>query len=146
VKMSVQDVGIKIGGKVKANTDSGVFQNACPMRMSYVLNYSGVPIPMKSSYATVSGADKKAYMYRVNDMMDFLKATFGKPDLAVNNPRIQDFAGKRGILLIQGDGWGNARGHVTLFNGAICSDICHLSGDPENGTFTPKTASLWELP
>jgi hypothetical protein len=78
--------------------------------------------------------------------MDFLKAAFGKPDVAVSNQRIQDFAGKRDILLIQGDGWGSARGHGALFNGVICSHIRHLTGDLEHGVFTPETASLWVLP
>ena len=54
----------------------GIFQNACPIRMSYVLNYAGVPIP-SSGYAVVSGADKKWYMFRVNEMMTFLEQTFG---------------------------------------------------------------------
>ena len=123
VKISVKEVGNKIGGKVKANTDSGVFQNACPMRMSYVLNYSGFPIPARQNYAVVSGDDKKSYMYRVNDMMDFLKRSFGAPDITVKSPRLANFAGKQGILLIQGHGWQNARGHVTLWNGSICSDF-----------------------
>jgi hypothetical protein len=72
VNVPVADVGKKIGGKVEQNIKSGVFQNACPIRMSYVLNYTGVPIP-RSSYAVVSGADGKWYMYRVNDMMSFLE-------------------------------------------------------------------------
>ncbi len=145
VKISVKEVGNKIGGKVKTNTESGVFQNACPIRMSYVLNYSGVPIPARSRYAVVTGDDHKAYMYRVNDMMDFLRATFGTPDLEVKSPRLSSFAGKQGILLIKGHGWQNARGHVTLWNGTFCSDTCHLTGDPENGSFTPDVAALWVL-
>ncbi len=36
-------------------------------------------------------------------------------------------------------------GHVTLWNGAACSDSCHLLQNPDNGTFIPDTASLWEL-
>jgi len=56
VNVPVADVGKKIGGKVEQNIASGVFQNACPIRMSYVLNYTGVPIP-RTGYAVVSGAD-----------------------------------------------------------------------------------------
>lgn len=36
INIPVKDVGKKIGGHVQMNTDSGVFQNACPIRMSYV--------------------------------------------------------------------------------------------------------------
>ncbi|WP_312829679.1 T6SS effector amidase Tae4 family protein, partial [Pantoea anthophila] len=72
VNVSVEKVGEKLGGNVEANIASGIFQNACPIRMSYVLNYTGVPVPANSRYATVTGKDKKRYMFRVNDMMDFL--------------------------------------------------------------------------
>ena len=54
VNLPVASVGKKIGGKVGSNVASGIFQNACPIRMSYVLNYCGVRIP-KSGYAVVSG-------------------------------------------------------------------------------------------
>lgn len=42
VNVPVKAVGKKIGGKVEANIESGVFKNACPIRMSYVLNRTGV--------------------------------------------------------------------------------------------------------
>ncbi|CAG0943524.1 hypothetical protein BROC_02324 [Candidatus Brocadiaceae bacterium] len=145
VNTTVQAVGEKIGGKIKANTDSGIFKNACPIRMSYVLNYSGVPIPTRERYAVASGGDGKWYMFRVNDMMDFLKNKFGPPDITAKSPSMSSFYGKKGILLTQGHGWTNARGHVTLWNGTSCSDTCHLTGDPENGSFVPESASLWIL-
>lgn len=146
VRVSVKEVGHKIGGKVMANTESGKFKNACPIRMSYVLNNTKVLIPRDRKYAVVSGADGKWYMYRVNDMLDFMTEHFGPPDITAQYPKLSDFYGKKGILVISGDGWSTARGHVTLFDGAICSDSCHLTGDPDNGTFIPKTASLWILP
>lgn len=34
INVPVKEVGKKIGGKVQVNIDSGVFQNACPIRMS----------------------------------------------------------------------------------------------------------------
>ncbi len=145
VNMSVERVGDFLGGKVQANVQSGVFENACPIRMSYVLNYTGVPIPANSRYATVTGKDKRRYMYRVNDMMDFLLSIFGQPDLTVASPVPNRFVDKQGIIVFQGNGWSNARGHVTLWNGNVCSDACHFMGGPENGSFVPTTASLWVL-
>jgi hypothetical protein len=145
IKVSVKDVGNIIGGKVGANTAAGIFTNACPIRMSYVLNYSGFPIPANQKYAIVSGKDGRQYMYHVNDMMTYLNRAFGAPDITVKSPHLTDFNGKQGILLIQGHGWKDARGHVTLWNGAICSDTCHLTDDPANGSFVPDTASLWIL-
>jgi hypothetical protein len=145
IRVSVKDVGNIIGGKVQVNTESGTFKNACPIRMSYVLNYSGFPVPAHQKYAVVSGKDGRQYMYHVNDMMDYLSSTFGAPDITVKSPHLSNFSGKKGILLIQGHGWRDAKGHVTLWNGATCSDTCHLTGDPENGNFIPDRASLWIL-
>lgn len=144
VNLRVAEVGTKIGGKVGVNVASGVFANACPIRMSYVLNYSGVPVPA-AGYHVVSGADRKWYMYRVPEMMLFLQRTFGAADATHAAPTPQDFSGQRGILAVRGKGWADAVGHVTLWNGGMCSDTCHLLADPDNGTFTPDTASLWLL-
>jgi hypothetical protein len=144
VNVSVSDVGKKIGGKVEQNINAGIFQNACPIRMSYVLNYTGVPIPA-SGYAVVSGADKKWYLFRVNEMMTFLERTFGSPDQKAKSPYPAHFVGLKGLLVVKGNGWTNARGHVTLWSGSRCSDSCHLSMDPDNGTFVPEVASLWKL-
>jgi hypothetical protein len=93
----------------------------------------------------VSGADNLQYLYRVNDMMNYLEETFGKADKIVKSPKTSDFAGLQGIIVIKGSGWANARGHVTLWDGAVCSDTCHLMSDPENQGFIPDTASLWVL-
>lgn len=61
VNISVEQVGKLLGGKVQHNIDASIFKNACPIRMSYVLNYCGIPIPSNSKYATVTGNDKKRY-------------------------------------------------------------------------------------
>lgn len=145
IRVDVSDVGNKIGGKVQDNISSGIFQNACPIRMSYVLNYTGISIPLRDKYKVVSGGDKKYYIYRVNDMVDFLKSRFGKPDIIVQNPQPDSFYGKQGIIVFEGVGWSNAVGHVTLWNGNVCSDDCHFIGSPDNGTFVPSKASLWIL-
>lgn len=146
VRVPVAEVGKKIGGKVQANVDSGVFQNACPIRMSYVLNHSGTVVPGGGRYASVSGADGRHYIYRVNDMIRFLERTFGKPDKTVKSPKPADFAGMQGLLVIKGHGWANAQGHVTLWNGTVCSDVCHMMEDPDNGPFAPEAGLLWKLP
>lgn len=146
VNFPVADVGRIIGGNVGQNISGGYFENACPIRMSYVLNATGFPISRSSPYATVSGSDKKFYIYRVNDMIEHLTQIMGKPDLVINNPTPGDFTGKKGIIVVKGHGWSNARGHVTLWNGSICSDQCHLLNDPDNGTFVPEVGILWILP
>lgn len=148
VRLPVYNVGQKIGGAVQKNTEmtAGGFENACPIRMSYVLNYTGFPIPKSSQYAMVSGGDHRQYIYRINDMMNYLERTLGKPDKTVSTPKTSDFEGMKGIIVVKGHGWSNARGHVTLWDGKSCSDTCHLMSDPDNGSFTPDTASIWLLP
>jgi len=145
VRVPVAMVGKKLGGNVQKNVDAKIFQNACPIRMCYVLNKTGYPIVKGMGYEVVSGADKRLYLFRVNDMMDYLSRTLGKPDKTTKNPRPDDFAGLKGIIVVKGNGWSNARGHVTLWDGAQCSDACHLLHDPDNGPFVPETASLWVL-
>ncbi|AKJ31963.1 cytoplasmic protein [Caldimonas brevitalea] len=147
VRVSVAEVGKKIGGNVQKNIElpEGGFQNACPIRMSYVLNVTGFPIPKSSQYAMVSGGDRHQYIYRVGDMMSYLEHAFGKPDKTVKSPTQADFAGMKGIIVVKGHGWGNARGHVTLWDGTKCSDSCHLMHDPDNGPFVPDVASIWVL-
>lgn len=150
VKLPPAQVGKKIGGKVQENFElpegKGRFENACPIRMSYVLNMTGFQIHKSSRYSSVSGADRRQYLYKVPDMMAYLEQVFGKPDKTVMSPRPSDFSGMKGIIVVKGHGWNNAVGHVTLWDGSACSDSCHLSADPDNGTFVPDTASIWVLP
>ena len=146
IDLPVVDVGRKIGGYVQLNITSTDFRNACPIRMSYVLNYCGIRIPAPGQYHAVSGKDHRWYMYRVMEMKDFLLRRFGPAELRLARPLSQGFVGRRGILLFEGDGWNDARGHVTLWSGRACADACHFSGQAGNGLFVPTQASLWVLP
>ncbi|MGC4096852.1 MAG: T6SS effector amidase Tae4 family protein [Nitrospira sp.] len=71
--------------------------------------------------------------------------TLAQPEKTVRSPKEAGFAGMKGIVVVKGIGWGDARGHVTLWDGVRCSDVCHLMHDPENGRFIPQTASIWIL-
>ncbi len=144
VNLTVDEVLNLIGGHILLNKN--VYKNACPIRMSYVLNKLGIPVPIGHGYHSSSGADGKNYIVRVSDMNFFLRKLFGEPDKTVKNPATSSFAGLQGILLVQGHGWGNASGHVTLWNKTGCSDTCHLLYDPANGFFVPQVAYLWKLP
>lgn len=83
VNFPVADVGRIIGGNVGQNISGGYFENACPIRMSYVLNATGFSISRSSPYATVSGSDKKFYIYRVNDMIEHLTQIMGSQILSL---------------------------------------------------------------
>lgn len=58
INVSVAEVGKIIREKVQANIDAGTFTNACAIRMSYTLNYSGIHIIRNTTWRTLSGADK----------------------------------------------------------------------------------------
>lgn len=77
--------------------------------------------------------------------MEYLERFLGAPDKTVLNPKTSDFSGMRGIIAVKGNGWQNASGHITLWDGKKCADNCHLMYDPSNGTFTPEIASIWLL-
>lgn len=111
--LSVKEVGDKIGGKVKLNIDNGTFKNACAIRMSYAFNYSGKEIK-KSDGNVSSGADKKWYLYRVNDFINFLDANYSNKEETTN---ISTFQGKKGVIVFKDCGWSDATGHVDLYDG-----------------------------
>lgn len=141
---TVRNVGNKIGGKVAQNIQIGIddpdpragFKNACAIRMSFSLNYAGTPIT-RGPWGTVSGKDGKQYIYRVSDLLRFLKQRFGAPDKTVKNPKPSDLASDKGILVFSVSGWIDASGHATLWNGATCSDHCYFQNASE--------ASIWLL-
>lgn len=138
---SVSGVGTKIGGKVNYNINSltpaqGAFQNAYAIRMSYVLNNTGVKIPYMSG-KTVSGGKGNWYLYKVRDLIDFLYSTFGKPDITINTPTAIKFKAHKGILVFDVDQWTDATGHATIWSGLHCSDKCYF---PQS-----KKAYLWSL-
>lgn len=80
--------------------------------MSYALNNSGVNVP-RGVWKTVSGGDRRQYIYRVADLITFLNHAFGKPDKTVKNPKASDFAGMKGVLVFAVQ-WSDATGHATL--------------------------------
>lgn len=137
----VATVGTTIGGKVGQNIELGIkdpntgFTNACAIRMSYSLNYSGIPIT-RGPWSTVSGGDNKWYIYRVRDLLLYLKQNFGAPDKTVKAPKPNDFAGLRGILVFDVN-WSDASGHATLWDGMSCSDHCYFP--------VANKASIWLL-
>ena len=138
-----------IGGYVAININAPPpknWKNACAIRMSYILNYSGVIIPSNIK-KTVSGADKMNYFFRVPDVLDFLKRRWGNPDEIISYPPSGGgvaLAGKKGVILFEVSGWSNAQGHATLFDGHTCYDHCYFN-EPEVNYHTDQ-ANFWSLP
>ncbi|CAO95667.1 type VI secretion system amidase effector protein Tae4 [Erwinia tasmaniensis] len=131
INIDVSSVGKKIGGNVGANITLGEqdpaqgFTNACAIRMSYTLNYSGAKVE-RGVWKTVSGDDKNWYIYRVKDLLTYMHKKYGKPDKIVKNPKPGDFQNLKGILVFAVNGWSDASGHATLWNGSVCSDHCYF--------------------
>lgn len=133
--------GTKIGGKVdysinKVPEGQGRFENACAIRLSYVLNQTGFKIPYIAGQ-TVSGANGSWYIYKVRTMIAYLHKVFGPPEHTFTNPSAYALAKHKGILVVGVDGWSDASGHATIWNGVSCSDSCYFAQS--------KKAYLWML-
>lgn len=107
------------------------WENTCCIRMSKALNYSGVKLSNAPSRGgTINGKDGYKYWIRVRDLMAFLKQRFGAADVESEPGQnaIDKFIHKKGIIMFDVTGWGNATGHFTLWDGS------HLiyPGDPEH--------------
>lgn len=117
-----------VGGAVAKNIHNPdprqKWKNTCAVRMSYILNQSGVLIPLTPD-KTVTGADKRNYFYRVKDLISFLGSSWGKPEI-VKYPSPSSVSGKRGVILFEVSGWSDAGGHAALFDGHSCYDHCYF--------------------
>lgn len=153
---SLRRVGDKIGGHVKINIDLGIqeildhpdsfptdpegFTNACAIRLSYVLNKSGVHIPKAATWTSVTGSDHQNYIYTVGGIRSFLRRTFGEPDIKKGSgARSHDFAARRGIIVFDLH-FSDATGHATLWNGTGAAD--HDYFRPKQGLIL-SAGKLW---
>ena len=141
INKSVSEVGKLIGGKVDHNINTltpaqGRFENACAIRMSYVLNKTGNKIPYISGQ-TVSGKNGNWYIYKVKTLIQYINKIYGKPDQIINNPTSDKIAKFKGIIVFEVDQWVDASGHATIWDGINCSDKCYFTQS--------KRAYLWTL-
>lgn len=123
------------------------YANACALRLSRSFNYGGLTITSKATGYKVKGADDKNYLLRVKDMMAFVQANFGEPDVRVvpnGEDKSSDFSGKKGILIFKVSGWGDASGHVTLWDGSDCGDHCYFTHPTQPNAKTTEIF-FWEL-
>jgi hypothetical protein len=134
-----------IGGDVAANINDKKhpWQNTCAVRMSYILNQSGLFIPAIPG-ETKKGADHRNYFYKVKNVIAFLKLRWGAPEVVAYPPSDGgSLAGKKGIILFEIHGWSDANGHATLFNGITCYDHCYFN-EP-GATYRTSQANFWAL-
>jgi hypothetical protein len=142
------DVYKVVGGEAYAlyQENPQGYANACALRLSRAFNYSCMPIARSTAGYKVKGADDKQYLLRVRDMIGFVKSNFGEPEKSVapaGKDVASDFNGLKGILIFSVTGWGDATGHVTLWNGADCGDSCYFVHDQPRVSTT--LIQFWEL-
>jgi Type VI secretion system (T6SS), amidase effector protein 4 len=113
------------------------YQNTCAARMSYALNRSGMKLPAAPDGGNMKGDDGLNYWLRVKQLSTRLKNQFDKPDKELKHTRIERTSQKdlikermektdkflseikvlKGIVVFEVDGWKDASGHFTLWDG-----------------------------
>ncbi len=156
VQMDAGSVFNLIGGDLllARNTNLSNFRNACAIRGSRGLLYSGVSIPILKygnppKQATMKGSDNKNYILSALNFNKFMIDKFGDtPDKLIgsdaNDPvKVANFLkGKNGIYVIVNAQPGNAgyTGHVdAIINGRCISDAY---ANPNGGV---SSIRVWQL-
>lgn len=148
VGMAAGDVYKLVGGNAYAlyKENPADYANACALRLSRALNYGGLTITSTATGYKVNGDDEKLYLLRVKDMISFVKANFGAPDMEIDTEGLDQswaFREKKGVLIFNVSGWDRATGHVTLWNGSDCGDSCYFFHH-QPGVVTTSIL-FWEL-
>ena len=113
--LSTKELGNKIGGKVKVNTDGGFFTNTCCIRMSYAFNYAGYEFKQNEYGTTSSWGDGKYYIFRVKDFKSFLDDKYSSKKYIYQDKSKLD--SKKGVIVFEDCNFSTATGHVDLYNG-----------------------------
>lgn len=93
--MFVPDVCNLIGGQVKIKFDQHNIANACALRVSRALNYSGVTIPYIANQ-TLQGADGKNYFIYAANLYNWLVKTLGPHE--IHKTRAEGYPNGSGFL------------------------------------------------
>lgn len=143
-----------IGGKVAFNlwknpkTGKRIYENACAIRMSRILQKNGYRIPKAGFGKTSSGADGLWYLVLVADMIKYIETIWKNiPSIKLHNLRDdREIRGKTGLLIFTVD-FGDASGHVTLWNKTTCYDKCYFQNnlDRNHPGNTVSEIRFWEL-
>lgn len=134
-------------------TNNPSFENSCALRLSYAFNQGVFTIPSKTNIfpnpndvKRWRGGDGKAYIFRVDDMIRWVKKEFKAPEIEIDTQGkdvSSQLMGKQGIIIFTVKGWNNATGHVTLWDGSNCGDHCYFT---HGNSFALTTkVQLWEL-
>lgn len=131
------------------------YRNACAIRISMALNGAEHRIPSGTQpegkmYRLSGTGGKYAYFLKKDDVAKFIKSRWKAPEIVVTGSgedKKKAILGKRGLIIFDVQGWDNARGHVTLWNGEKCIDTCYFDAASIPGSINAKTIKyeFWEL-
>lgn len=153
-EMSTPDVYELVGGSLWISHQNDVnnnYQNACAIRGSRGLLYSGIDIPVLhyDTQRTQKGGDQKNYILDAVSFDKFMRDKFGAPTYELTPPdcndleKVTDFLeGKNGIYVIVNSSHGQAgySGHVDAIIDGKC--ISNAYATPNGGV---KSIAIWEL-
>jgi hypothetical protein len=115
-----------VGGNLESsylefkNRPNNPYANTCSLRISRALNYNGLIVAKSGKYYTEKGEDNRNYIVRLKDINIFLRGLFGTPDITrkgTDRDKIQAFKGQQGIITFEINGWTDASGHATMWDG-----------------------------
>ncbi|MBX2953339.1 MAG: hypothetical protein KF870_12600 [Leadbetterella sp.] len=148
-QMPSSEVYSLVGGALYNNhlANPIAYSNACAVRVSRGLNYSGVTIP-EISGQTEKGADNKNYFLSAKSLNAWMRKTFGTPTGSnhltgsqggtngVNFPNL--LQGKKGIYIMianyPGTNYFGATGHADILESGTCPDNrCYFN--PKGGVY-----------
>lgn len=158
--MSSPDVYKLAGGSLynsHLNDTIGAYQNACAIRGSRALLYSGITIPILKKgnlQLTQKGGDNKNYILAATSFLKFMKDTFGETSYRLEGAdandaqKVADFLkGKNGIYVIENadprpssQGGAGYSGHVDAIVDGICISGAYTK--PKGGV---KSIRVWVL-
>ena len=150
---------IHIGGMLGRTIDLpgfGPTGNTCAVRMSRALNYGAFPISPRIVAAlglhTLTGADRKLYLFRVREMRTYLQRALGVSPVSVHKDFDGAFSGQQGIVAFTVEGWSNTTGHIALWDGKSFKEPAYddyrtLRDNPETRIREPETVAmnLWAM-
>ncbi|HDY98286.1 MAG TPA: hypothetical protein ENH72_07320 [Pseudomonas sabulinigri] len=94
-------------------------------------------------------ADGLPYILRVNDVIAFVRHNWGEPDQTFAPSEHSQLNGLKGLIVIDVQGWNDASGHVTLWNGTATGDGSDYQNPRshafDNPAVLPKHILYWEL-
>lgn len=154
--MGYQAVYDLVGGNVaelrRSNPDD--YTNACALRMSRAFNYGGYQVPTgtitpRTNIYRVRGGDGLPYILRVTGVIDFVRHNWGTPDKTLTPDQSATLNGLKGLIVVEVQGWGDATGHVTLWDGSSTGDGSDYqnpnSSAYRNPGVSPVRILYWEL-